>query len=339
LAARAGAARVYAIERTPAAEMTSLLAQSNNFADVVRVVQGDIRAISLPEKVDIIVSEWMGSIGVDENMLGPVLWARDHFLKPDGVLIPTVVTALASPVATALRPDIGFFLNRPYGLDLTPLSEPFVHELLMIRRRIQVSDLAAEPQVLWRTDVMSDPPSVVRQPYSANLKFTMHKNARVSALGVWFSAELSPGVSLSNAPSAPDTHWGQFQLPLETQLELCTGDVLEMKVTARSVGPDPLQFSWSARVNDGPWQNHDMMGTMPAHPAPSPSPPTQEPPHSALSLFLSTLAVDPDLLGEFLSDPDAIMARHELPDVFRAALKSLDPTQIQGAMYESEPAT
>jgi hypothetical protein len=315
--------------------MATHLAYINNFADVIQVIQGDIRAVSLPEKADLIVSEWMGSIGVDENMLGPVLWARDHFLKPDGVLVPRVVTALAAPIATALRPDVGFFLNRPYGLDLAPLAEPSVHELLNVRRPIHPDDLAAAPQVLWRTDVTSDPPSVVRQPYSAHLKFTMLKDARVSGLGAWFAAELAPGVSLSNAPDAPDTHWGQLMLPLEGQLELRAGDVLEMKVTARSVGPGPLQLGWSARVNDERWQNHDTMGAAPMEPPPA----TQEPPRSALSRFLASLAVDPELLGKFLADPDALMARHGLSDAHRAALKTLNPMQIQEALYESKPAT
>jgi len=38
----------------------------------------------LPEKVDIIVSEWMGYFLLYESMLNSVLVARDKFLKEDG---------------------------------------------------------------------------------------------------------------------------------------------------------------------------------------------------------------------------------------------------------------
>ena len=38
--------------------------------------------VTLPEKVDLIVSEWMGSLLLYECMLPSVLYARDTWLKP-----------------------------------------------------------------------------------------------------------------------------------------------------------------------------------------------------------------------------------------------------------------
>jgi len=40
------------------------------------------------DKVDIIVSEWMGYFLLYEAMLDSVLVARDKFLKPDGLMFP-----------------------------------------------------------------------------------------------------------------------------------------------------------------------------------------------------------------------------------------------------------
>jgi type I protein arginine methyltransferase len=59
---------------------------------VNRVVRGKIEEISLPDdidKVDIIISEWMGYALLYESMLDSVLRARDRFLKPNGVLAPS----------------------------------------------------------------------------------------------------------------------------------------------------------------------------------------------------------------------------------------------------------
>ncbi len=59
---------------------------------VPSVVQGKIEDITLPdgiEKVDIIVSEWMGYALLYESMLDSVLRARDRFLKPGGVMAPS----------------------------------------------------------------------------------------------------------------------------------------------------------------------------------------------------------------------------------------------------------
>lgn len=44
--------------------------------------------MELPEKVDIIISEWMGYFLLYESMLDCVLYARDRWLKPDGIMMP-----------------------------------------------------------------------------------------------------------------------------------------------------------------------------------------------------------------------------------------------------------
>lgn len=342
--AQAGASRVYAVERTGIAAMAAHLAQINGMGgffgvtpstSCIHVLQGDVRTIRLPEKVDVIVSEWMGTIGVDENMLGAVLWARDHFLKPEGCLIPSSVTAWMAPVTTDLRSDARFFIDRPYGLDLSPLAEPSIHELLMIRRRIRPSDLAAPAQKMWINEVATDLPTSVSQPYRAELRFTLNKDAKVSALGAWFTSDLASGIHLSNAPDAPETHWGQLMLPLNNELSLKKGDVLEAEIIAQSVNPGPLHFAWSVRVNDNPWQKHDTQDLRPVGCAVKPIGSEQiEIDRSALSRFLADLAIESDLLSAFLSDPEQTMAAHSIPIAQQAALRSRDPQAIQSALYE-----
>lgn len=45
--------------------------------------------ITLPvEKVDIIISEWMGYFLLYESMFDCVLYARDKYLAPDGLMFP-----------------------------------------------------------------------------------------------------------------------------------------------------------------------------------------------------------------------------------------------------------
>ncbi len=60
--------------------------------DIVEVIQGTIESVELPEKVDIIISEWMGYFLLRESMLDSVLVARDKFLKPGGALYPSHAT-------------------------------------------------------------------------------------------------------------------------------------------------------------------------------------------------------------------------------------------------------
>lgn len=46
--------------------------------------------VSLPERVDVLVSEPMGTLLVNERMLETYIYARNHFLKPGGKMFPQV---------------------------------------------------------------------------------------------------------------------------------------------------------------------------------------------------------------------------------------------------------
>ena len=49
--------------------------------------------IKLPvDKVDIIISEWMGYFLLFESMLDTVIYARDKYLRPDGLMLPDRVS-------------------------------------------------------------------------------------------------------------------------------------------------------------------------------------------------------------------------------------------------------
>jgi type I protein arginine methyltransferase len=55
------------------------------------LIRGKVEEITLPEgieKVDIIISEWMGYCLFYESMLNTVLFARDKWLAPGGLMFP-----------------------------------------------------------------------------------------------------------------------------------------------------------------------------------------------------------------------------------------------------------
>lgn len=53
--------QVYAVEASSMAEYTRQLVKQNGCEEVVTVLQGRGEEIELPEKVDVLVSEWMGN--------------------------------------------------------------------------------------------------------------------------------------------------------------------------------------------------------------------------------------------------------------------------------------
>ncbi|KAJ1824222.1 hypothetical protein LPJ60_000935 [Coemansia sp. RSA 2675] len=89
-AARAGAARVIAVDNSDIIHKARANVIENKLEGVITLVKGKIEDLELPvDTVDIIISEWMGYFLLFEAMLDSVLVARDRFLAPGGLLAPS----------------------------------------------------------------------------------------------------------------------------------------------------------------------------------------------------------------------------------------------------------
>ena len=91
--------------------------------------------ISLPdgiEKVDIIISEWMGYCLFYESMLDTVLFARDKWLKPGGLMFPDRATLYVTAIEDRqYKDDKIHWWDDVYGFDMSSirkvaLTEPIV---------------------------------------------------------------------------------------------------------------------------------------------------------------------------------------------------------------------
>merc|ERR1719163_2198225 len=88
-AARAGARKVYGVECSSIARQAKEIVEVNGFKGVIEIVHSKVEEATLPvKKVDIIISEWMGYFLLYESMLDSVIFARDKWLKPNGILMP-----------------------------------------------------------------------------------------------------------------------------------------------------------------------------------------------------------------------------------------------------------
>ncbi|KAM6363866.1 histone-arginine methyltransferase CARM1-like isoform 3-T3 [Pluvialis apricaria] len=87
-AVQAGARKVYAVEASSMAKYAELLVRSNNLSDKITVVSGKIEEISLPESVDVVISEPMGYMLFNERMLESYLHSK-KWLKSNGMMFPT----------------------------------------------------------------------------------------------------------------------------------------------------------------------------------------------------------------------------------------------------------
>ncbi|KAH0458726.1 hypothetical protein IEQ34_011540 [Dendrobium chrysotoxum] len=90
-AAKAGAKHVYAIEASEMADYACRLVAGNpSIGNRITVIKGKVEEVELPEKADILISEPMGTLLVNERMLESYIIARDRFLIPDGKMFPSI---------------------------------------------------------------------------------------------------------------------------------------------------------------------------------------------------------------------------------------------------------
>ncbi|XP_034101607.1 LOW QUALITY PROTEIN: protein arginine N-methyltransferase 6 [Drosophila albomicans] len=211
--AQAGARLVYAVEASNLATRVALdLIEENGLTETVKVIHSQIEEFVLPataEKVDIIVSEWMGFYLLHEGMLDSVLYARDHFLKPDGQLFPSECTIFVAPCAV---PSLFDYWQNVDGVKM----EQFAKKLRLQKStrpeiiHLKPNDLLHEGIVFhWMNllDVDSKDLDEIRFKEVVSTQFA----GKHQGFCIWFDVRF-PGeeaITLSTSPLAPESHWKQ----------------------------------------------------------------------------------------------------------------------------------
>ena len=73
----------------------------------MEVIHSRLEELDLPAKVDVLVSEPMGTLLVNERMLETYLYARDHFLKPGGRMFPVSSEQCQSSICDIVKDSHG----------------------------------------------------------------------------------------------------------------------------------------------------------------------------------------------------------------------------------------
>lgn len=127
-AAWAGAKHVYAIEFAEIAYYAREIIKKNGLEDKITVIKAKMEDAVLPvEKVDIIVSEWMGYFLLYESMMDSVLYARDKYLVEGGLILPDKCTMhIATFEDEEYSKKKKNFWNNVYQVDMSCLSNAFL---------------------------------------------------------------------------------------------------------------------------------------------------------------------------------------------------------------------
>ena len=234
LAARRGA-RVHAIESMNVAGLAEALAAHNRVE--VTVHHADARTLPPVERVDLVVSEFMGCFLVDDAMLDAVV-AAGRWMKPGARFCPRRVRLYVAPVGDFALPSVDVWPEGFYGLDLSPAMGSALHETLP--GNLPASALLAPPALYYTYDPPAEP-----TPFDAQLSFRFARGGRLRALAGWFEAELADGVTLSTAPGH-ETHWGQYLFPLPP-CDVAAGGALAIRLHLDEI------WHWEGAIDGAPF--------------------------------------------------------------------------------------
>ena len=250
--AKAGAKMVIAVDNSVVLEKARENVFNNGMQDVIKCLRGKVEEIVLPvNKVDVIVSEWMGYCLLYESMLDSVIWARDHYLSPDGLMVPShAILKIGALGDSDFRESHIDFWRDVYGFDMTAMLSKVYDEAII--RTISGGDVVSE----FRDEAFNvlDLHTVSIKDLDFVVPFGLHPKqpspAYLEGFVVWFligfARARNTGYELAMAfdtgPGKMYTHWQQTVLLLDTILPFdklpsghCSQKLIEGKIQFRKM--------------------------------------------------------------------------------------------------------
>jgi protein arginine N-methyltransferase 1 len=220
MAARAGAARVYAIDNRPRALwVADRVVRENGEANRVCLIEADALEVRLDEPVDVVVNELIGDFGTDEGIHETVAaFARRH-LRPGGQILPSRLTTYLVPVqyADEFR---GVWRADYYGLDLRgAIDFPCRAEAVMYPLREAPTELAAA-RVVGDTEFGSH---MGERQTTIDVNFEIDIAGTLQGFVGYFEAILCNGIRLGNYPCYATCHWENWNWPVSPPRQVEAG--------------------------------------------------------------------------------------------------------------------
>nr|CRX79081.1 hypothetical protein ls5930a1_00124 [Leucosporidium scottii] len=285
-AAQSGAKKVYAVDASAVAHKAERNIKANGLSDVITyvrcscstsketrlthlrlhsVVKGKVENIELPEKVDVIVSEWMGYFLLYECMLDSVLHARERFMKPTGLMVPSQTSIILTLFSGAsLINDRIAFWEDVYGYKMAAMKEEIYDDALIdvVNGGDIVSDEYSLSDIVTQT--VTVPELSFTTPFTLTATTATTVNAFLGHFDTFFttdgrlaSAALGPKdlketeIFFTTGAKGTPTHWKQTVFLLREPFQVAEGTTVSGSFTC-SKNPENsrelvVEMTWSVQ--------------------------------------------------------------------------------------------
>lgn len=283
-----GASRVYALDiLEETARAARNLVRSLGLEEVILVRHGDVRQISLPEPVDVCVSEIVEAIGGAEGAAVLLNDAR-RFLKPGGTMVPvrstTRIAAARLPDEIGETPAFPETAARYVRKIFDEVGREF--DLRLCVRNFPAANLLSAPAVFEDLDFRE----VVSPEFQHSFRLEIASGGRLDGFLLWLVLDLGQGQVIDILENRYS--WFPVFFPVFWPgIEVERGDVIEatgraelssngvhpdyfLKGTLIRAGGERLELRFDSRRHDGGYkqtpfyQQLFQRGEIPVAPAP-----------------------------------------------------------------------
>jgi hypothetical protein len=241
MAAKLGAREVFLYETAEVAGVAAKVLKANRARNCHLIPCHSTEMVD-PPKVDLVVSETLGNFAFEEHMIETLADAKKRFLKPRGIIIPRGLEQFVAPVVSD-RIHKEFTAWDETGFDLSIARTMSLNNIYV--RTLRANELL-EAKAWDSIDFGSD----ARSTRKGDVSWTMKNGATVYGFALWWTAELTPGITLSTAPEAPRTPWAQLYFPLLEPIAAKGGDKIGVTLKSRTSQEGGTHVAWTATHRD-----------------------------------------------------------------------------------------
>jgi SAM-dependent methyltransferase len=229
MALRAGADKVIFVEEGAVIEVARRTVADAGFSDKAEFFQINSFQLALSERVDIVVCDHVGYFGFDYGLLELLSDAKQRFLKPGGILIPTQLELKLAPIeSTACRKLVGQWQDGSIPKDYSWLGLAAANSKHGMQ--LAAEDLIGEPASLATLEPGADPASFM----SWDVEFKCARDGMLDGIAGWFDCQLFDNIRMTNSPATPDNlQRPQAVFPLAAPVHVTAGECIRVNTMVR----------------------------------------------------------------------------------------------------------
>ena len=253
--AKLGAKKVYLVEPENIIGISKEIALNSDWSEKIEFVQGKVEDISLPEKVDVIISVFTGNFLLTEDLLPFLFHTRRKFLKDDGILIPESASMMAVPITSAsyYKDTIEIWSKPHLEIDLSICRNYANNTVFYPRNELRESIYLSNPKEILNLDFYT----ADNISCKSEVQFKINQTELCHGICGWFDMRLGKKW-FSTDPHKSTSHWSPAFLPLDPPVKVKKGDNLNLQISRMPYG----EWNWSIGINDN-IQKHSTFYSLP----------------------------------------------------------------------------